>query len=257
RTARQVAPRRNSPQRTARTQNPILNTAAPVGRAQVKPRQIKVAKVKPISVLTKRQSLSGQTRQTTRVQRPQESSPSPISVRNKAQQQPIAIARAGFPTANVTPPHRIGGITSGGREAKTAGRQPSTLQNQMAALLRRTDVRGAPDRQPPPLDRQSGQSYEVAQRGRMSYGSRMPIDGGYLVQVGAYDSRPEAEARLNQVAAQEDRLLQGYRRLATPFVSGQRRLYRARFAGFDAKTASKTCTELRRRAIDCFVARQN
>jgi D-alanyl-D-alanine carboxypeptidase len=32
-----------------------------------------------------------------------------------------------------------------------------------------------------------------------------------------------------------------------------RQIFRARFAGFDADRAASTCTELRRKGVDCFV----
>ncbi len=49
------------------------------------------------------------------------------------------------------------------------------------------------------------------------------------------------------------RLLASATPMTTPIEKGNRTLYRARFAGFDAKRAADTCLELRRAAIDCFV----
>jgi len=36
---------------------------------------------------------------------------------------------------------------------------------------------------------------------------------------------------------------------------GNRQLYRARFAGFDATAAASTCLALRQQQIDCYVMR--
>jgi len=40
-----------------------------------------------------------------------------------------------------------------------------------------------------------------------------------------------------------------------PVTRGQHQFFRARFIGFDSAGATSACQELRRRSIDCFVAK--
>jgi D-alanyl-D-alanine carboxypeptidase len=73
------------------------------------------------------------------------------------------------------------------------------------------------------------------------------------IQVGAYSAASEARQRLEAVRRISPDLLSGAD-LATPAVNtGGRTLYRARFTGLDADTASSACARLRSRRIDCLV----
>lgn len=150
-------------------------------------------------------------------------------------------------SATSPPPPRPGQDAAPG---SPAARQPSTLQAQLAALLLRS---GAVDPAAPGAARRPVEA---------PYGLRGPIQpapqtppGPYEVQIGAYASEREARDRLSQIARREERLLAGYRPVTIPVETGRKTLYRARFAGFDADAASRTCLELRRRAVDCFVAK--
>lgn len=75
----------------------------------------------------------------------------------------------------------------------------------------------------------------------------------YEIQIGAYGSAPEAEAKLKLVRDRAPKLLQGHDAIAIPATRAQKQFFRARFKGFDETSASDTCLELRRMAIDCFV----
>ncbi|MEZ5844006.1 MAG: D-alanyl-D-alanine carboxypeptidase [Hyphomicrobiaceae bacterium] len=81
-----------------------------------------------------------------------------------------------------------------------------------------------------------------------------PPAGTVAIQVGAYATRPEAERALNAVRGMAGGLLDHASAFAVP-VGGGKPLVRARFGGFDAASAASTCLELRRKSIDCFVAR--
>jgi D-alanyl-D-alanine carboxypeptidase len=81
------------------------------------------------------------------------------------------------------------------------------------------------------------------------------IAGTFQIQVGAFSSPEEAERALTQTRERALDLLASYAPLTAPVQKEYRRLFRARFTGFDAKTAAATCLELRRRQIDCFVMR--
>ncbi|MEO1205606.1 MAG: D-alanyl-D-alanine carboxypeptidase [Pseudomonadota bacterium] len=239
------------------TRAPVVNTAAQVGRPITSSRtrsqadvrlnrnstahrrfqpKIQIAQVKRVSVMSTRQNL-GATRT-----RPEQTNP-----------RPIEVTRAGLP------PIASSNDVARGRQqfrpttqARTApGRPPSTLQDQLANLLAKSGVAEKLE----PGRRVA--AYNPAARTRPMTATNARAKGHYLVQIGAYKTRAEAEARLADLAAREGQLLRGFSRLATPVATGQRQLYRARFAGFTAAMATKTCTELRRRAIDCFVATSN
>lgn len=80
---------------------------------------------------------------------------------------------------------------------------------------------------------------------------------GYLVQIGAYVSETEAMSALSGLKQRIGGLLDDAAPVTQRVASGGKTLYRARFAGFDATSASRTCTALRRRSIDCFVTASN
>ncbi len=126
--------------------------------------------------------------------------------------------------------------------------QSGTLQDQLAALLARSGIDDASEAH------EQG-SAEDREPQRMVQRN----NGGYQIQVGAFASRQEAQAQLRSVARRAEQLLYGYSQRAvkvTVKVSKKSRtIYRARFAGFNSSGATATCTELRRRSIDCFVAR--
>jgi D-alanyl-D-alanine carboxypeptidase len=83
-----------------------------------------------------------------------------------------------------------------------------------------------------------------------------PIAGiGLEIQVGAYPSSAEAERQIALVRTKGGGMLTGRAPAVQPVRKEHRTLYRARFTGFDARTASAACLELRRLAIDCFVMR--
>ncbi len=79
--------------------------------------------------------------------------------------------------------------------------------------------------------------------------------GDYAIQVGAFPTAAEAEARLREVRQTVGGLLSTATDLTEPVAQGARTLYRARFSGLDAGPAAQTCTALRRQRVDCFVTR--
>jgi len=79
--------------------------------------------------------------------------------------------------------------------------------------------------------------------------------GGFVVQVGAFATAAEADARLREIRQAAGNLLAAATNLTEPVSQGPRTLYRARFAGLEAGSAAATCTALRRQRVDCFVTR--
>lgn len=77
----------------------------------------------------------------------------------------------------------------------------------------------------------------------------------FLIQIGAYDSVDEAERKLKQARETAAGVLDGSAPMTEAVTKGDRKLYRARFAGFDSARATEACIELRRHSIDCMVAK--
>jgi D-alanyl-D-alanine carboxypeptidase len=83
--------------------------------------------------------------------------------------------------------------------------------------------------------------------------SKPRVNGGYLIQVGAFPGEAEAKARLAEARNKASDLLGR----ADPFTEkvdkGAKTLYRARFAGFDKDSAETACKQLRRDEIPCML----
>jgi D-alanyl-D-alanine carboxypeptidase len=77
--------------------------------------------------------------------------------------------------------------------------------------------------------------------------------GGYMIQVGAFDDKKEAEKRLVKAKSKAKRVLIK----ADPFTErvdkGSKSLYRARFAGLDKRQAERACKHLKRSDIPCLM----
>ncbi|MFA7307161.1 MAG: SPOR domain-containing protein [Hyphomicrobium sp.] len=153
--------------------------------------------------------------------------------------QPAAFAATSAPVAEIEPapappPSALRSAQSA--EPRQRGLQPSTLNAQAWALT------GRPQAAP------AQAQYEQRQVTRVSAAA-----GGYEVQIGAYGSIAEAQRALNSVQDRAKKLLAGVPSVTQPATANGRQIFRARFAGFDAGRAASTCTELRRKGVDCFV----
>ncbi len=118
-----------------------------------------------------------------------------------------------------------------------SGRAPSTLQAQAVALA-------------PPG------KFGLGSRARfVSTPSRLPSAPPYQVQVGAYARVQDANDQLSRVSQRAGRLLGAHAPVTQPVRTPRGIMYRARFSGFDATAAGRTCTRLRGLGIACHVAR--
>ena len=79
--------------------------------------------------------------------------------------------------------------------------------------------------------------------------------GGADIQIGAYASVAEAERQLQLARSKAGDLIGGAPAITQPVTANGKQMWRARFAGFQATTASTICSELRRRQIDCLVSK--
>ncbi len=146
-------------------------------------------------------------------------------------------------------PVGVGASTAAGGPAR--GAAPSTFQQQAAAMPHGSDAAVPPVR--PAAARTMDPPYGV--RGTMPPPGNEPISGGFEIQIGAFATAPEADRALVTARTSAGDLLQSRSGRTVPVEKNARRIFRARFNGFDSRTAASTCLELRRRQIDCFVVR--
>ena len=122
---------------------------------------------------------------------------------------------------------------------ETGALQPSTLQAQAAQLEAGNE---------PPAPRSLAALAPEKPSAAVAR-SRGPFE----IQIGAFGDSAEAERRMAAARERAGGLLDPYRGFAIPVQSGDSKLYRARFRGFDATAANDTCSRLRSLKIDCFV----
>lgn len=127
----------------------------------------------------------------------------------------------------------------------TRGAQPSTLGRQAANLARG----GAPVAAPQPAPAAPKRRIETtASTGPTAAGS-------FQVQIGAFQSRAEADRQLAAVRERAGAILARGAPVTVQVQQGQKLLYRARYAGFDAPAAAQACAELKRLKVDCLVVK--
>jgi D-alanyl-D-alanine carboxypeptidase len=79
---------------------------------------------------------------------------------------------------------------------------------------------------------------------------------GWIIQVGALESESEARARIEAARGQARGLLAKAEPFTEPVVAkGDRKLFRARFAGLDRDQAEAVCRTLKRSDISCITVR--
>jgi D-alanyl-D-alanine carboxypeptidase len=216
---------------------------------------VAVAKVRPVMVASR-----------PRPSEPPAPAPAPVPA------QALTVAPAPF-----TPP--AGPASAAGR-----GAQPSTFQAQArnlggndAAPTNTSAANTEPQRKPKPGFMQAGNNppYRLggavptdddaapAQPGPITVAAVSPVSttaaaspvrhDGFHVQIGAYATAAESDRMLAHVLAKAPSAVAGSTQLTSSINKENRRLYRARFAGFDARGAALACQSLRQHNIDCFV----
>ncbi|MEL6373063.1 MAG: serine hydrolase [Pseudomonadota bacterium] len=130
---------------------------------------------------------------------------------------------------------------------RPTGRAPSTFQQQVAQLRTR---RPAPFAKP--TYRLRGP--QLPQPTAAPPPPSLRADGSHHIQVGAYATALEAQTRLAQVRALTPDLISQHQPLTQEVPGRASPLYRARFAGFDARSARSTCAALKARRVECFVS---
>ena len=188
----------------------------------------------------------------------------PVSITpvGETQQKPLARSE---PSSQPNP--AVSRTDSPGATGVVLGRPPSTLQEQAARLAQGQpawhglsfvgQANAMPAPPPPPAQRTASVAARDHQQLRPADSPPRPTleAGGYHVQIGAYSSLAEAEKALVATLEKVPTVLAEAAPRTIPAVSGSRQIYRARFVGLDASAARNACEELRRRKIDCFVAK--
>lgn len=146
----------------------------------------------------------------------------------------------------------------------------------IAGLIRNSIVDGAPARAPSTLNAQANAlggrdlARTVSEEGStgavaVATAARVPAahaaptgslgGAGFEIQIGAYTTPAEAQAKIDLVRQRAVALLEGHSGVTMPVQQADRQIFRARFVNFDETSAASTCLELRRLAIDCLVMR--
>lgn len=158
-------------------------------------------------------------------------------------------------------------LLSGPVPATARGMAPSTLEQQAASLARGEppleraaplpwdSLAVAPPKPPalPPPRPAAPPSPTISAATPTKPGA--PGAGQFQIQVGAYASATEADKALMLALERAAGPLGNAAPLTTRIQRGGQELFRARFGGLDQQAAAKACAELRRRQIDCFVAK--
>jgi D-alanyl-D-alanine carboxypeptidase len=98
-----------------------------------------------------------------------------------------------------------------------------------------------------------GQPQAVQQNGAIK---PVAVHTGWIIQVGALESESEARQRLEIARDQARGMLSKADPFTEPVVAkGERKLFRARFAGLDSDQAEAVCRTLKRSDISCITVR--
>jgi D-alanyl-D-alanine carboxypeptidase len=79
--------------------------------------------------------------------------------------------------------------------------------------------------------------------------------GGWILQVGAFEGVDEAKEKLATARARASSILKDAEAYTEVFNKGDKRFYRARFAGLKESSAEQACKELQKSKMACFAVR--
>ncbi|WP_407050705.1 SPOR domain-containing protein [Methyloraptor flagellatus] len=80
---------------------------------------------------------------------------------------------------------------------------------------------------------------------------------GWMIQIGAFDSKGAAEARIDKAKSAGVRELARAEGFTETAAKGGTKIVRARFAGFaDQNAANAACSSLKRKDFECIALRQ-
>jgi D-alanyl-D-alanine carboxypeptidase len=76
--------------------------------------------------------------------------------------------------------------------------------------------------------------------------------GGWIIQIGAFETAGEAKQRLDAAQSKAKSVLSRADAFTEPVTKGDKTFYRARFAGLEKSQAEATCKQLKRNDITCM-----
>jgi D-alanyl-D-alanine carboxypeptidase len=149
----------------------------------------------------------------------------------------VEVPRPDFATTEMPPQPPNHGTGNGILGVLPASSVPSSASQAMAY------ADPAPATHPLPIQ-QNGAAKPVA------------VHNGWIVQVGALDTETEALQRISAARNQAGGLLARADPFTEPVIAkGDKKLYRARFAGLDRDQAEAVCRTLKRSEISCITLR--
>jgi D-alanyl-D-alanine carboxypeptidase len=177
-------------------------------------------------------------------------SPEPIAVRNALAPGAPASAQPGSGSRNADglPPPPPGarpgvlGVLSAKDMSQLAPQR--TVTASVAPVAPAGTASPATSREP--ADTVTGGSMPAEAKPRVS---------GWVIQVGAFGDREEAREKLAMAQSRAGSLLRGAAPYTEVFRKGDKRFFRARFAGLKESAAGQACKELQKNNMACFATR--
>ena len=233
---------RQSPQPSASPLAALAPSAVPVQETQ-----IQVAAVRPLLVAPR------QPKQAPPVAVATLPEPAPVA---STPSRVLAPQPTPLTTATLTPAAMAPPAPSRGAAPSTFGQQAQNLARGQDALTPAAPQPGQAAIAPRP------QQVAMASASPRSNLAGPPITtmptmaaGPYQIQVGAYATEAEAQRQIASVRAQTGTILAAHQAVVVSAQNNGRAVFRARLTGFDVTTGGNLCNELRRRQIDCMVAK--
>jgi D-alanyl-D-alanine carboxypeptidase len=246
-----------APRPAPRLVEPIAPAAAPAAAPARADPPIQMARVRPVSVVATpapaRATAPAATRADPYVERAPAEYIAPWYHRPAVEVQQEAAPAAPPPPQPILrePPRPAYAAPDTGR-----GARPSTLSAQAARIEQGAPAVYAAAQIPGQYaERPSYAGAPMPQAPAAAAAAPIPRGGDYAIQVGAFATAAEADARLRQIRQSAQGVLALAADHTEPVTQGSRTLYRARFADLEAASATQACNALRRQHVDCFVAR--
>ncbi|WP_020184899.1 D-alanyl-D-alanine carboxypeptidase [Methylopila sp. 73B] len=84
---------------------------------------------------------------------------------------------------------------------------------------------------------------------------RQPVRKGWFIQIGATTAPDSAQALLSDAKSKGGRALSSAEPFTEVYAKGDTTYYRARFAGFNERSADAACKALKRSSVSCFAVK--
>lgn len=179
---------------------------------------------------------------------------------------PVGTMATAGPASGAAPLHEAIVMPTPAVIEAPAAQQPATARNPAAPPAKvvtaslKTAAKPVAPPQPRPALRGMAPSSLDAQHAALASGrparvaALTPPGGGrFEIQIGAYNTLADAQRALDAVFARAGGVVANHASVTQPAMKDGRQIYRARFRGFDATSASNACGALRKQAFDCFV----